>query len=104
MFEALQHLKYNKHEVILFHTIDKDKELDFKFENRPYQFIDLETGQEVKVNPNEIKGSYVEAMKAHKKELYLKCAQFKIDFVEADINKDYSHVLLPYLIKRGKMG
>ncbi|HRN40674.1 MAG TPA: DUF58 domain-containing protein, partial [Vicingus sp.] len=55
LFSALQHLKHNKHEVILFHTVDKDKEIDFNFENRPYQFIDLESGEEIKLHPNEVK-------------------------------------------------
>ena len=32
LFSALQHLKYNKHEVILFHVVDKRHELDFEFE------------------------------------------------------------------------
>ena len=45
LFSALQHLKYNKHEVILFHVSDKGKELDFNFENRPYKFVDMETGR-----------------------------------------------------------
>ena len=41
LFEALQHLKYNKHEVILFHTYDKEKEIEFDFTNRPKRFVDL---------------------------------------------------------------
>ncbi len=44
LFDALQHLRYNKHEVILFHVVDKAKELDFDYENRPYRFVDMETG------------------------------------------------------------
>jgi uncharacterized protein (DUF58 family) len=51
IFAALQHLKYRKHEVILFHTIDAKQELEFDFENRPYEFIDLETNQKIKLNP-----------------------------------------------------
>ena len=50
LFSALQHLKHNKHEVILFHTVDKSKEIDFDFANRPYTFVDMESGDEVKVN------------------------------------------------------
>lgn len=103
IFNALQHLKYNKHEVILFHVVDKSKEIDFNFENRPYLFIDVETGEQVKVHSNQVKDQYVEAMAAYKKELMLKCAQYKIDFVEADIQAGYRQVLLPYLIKREKM-
>lgn len=103
LFSALQHLKYNKHEVILFHVVDKSKELDFEFENRPYEFIDMENGEKVKLHSNEVKGFYVEQMKKFEKELKLRCGQFKIDFVEADINQDFRQVLLPFLTKRGKM-
>ncbi|MEO5572160.1 MAG: DUF58 domain-containing protein [Bacteroidia bacterium] len=103
MFNALQHLKYAKHEVILFHVTDKKKELDFDFQNRPYQFIDVETGEEIKVHSNQVKDFYVKAMADYKKELMLKCAQYRIEFVEADIHTGYKQVLLPYLVKREKM-
>ncbi len=103
LFAALQHLKYNKHEVILFHVVDKQKELEFEFENRPYQFIDMETGEKVKLHSNQVKDYYVEQMQKFEKELKLRCGQYKIDFVEADINLDFRQVLLPFLTKRTKM-
>lgn len=103
LFAALQHLKYNKHEVILFHVVDKAKEIDFEFENRPYIFIDMESGEKVRLQSNQVKEYYVNQMKAYKEELKMKCLQYQIDFVEADINKGFRQVLLPYLVKRGKM-
>jgi len=103
LFQALQHLKYNKHEVILFHTVDADKELNFKFENRPYQFVDLETGEEVKVNPNDIREKYIEETKKRKEKLKLRCLQYGIEFVEADVNQGFNNLLETYLIKRKKM-
>lgn len=103
IFAALQHLKYNKHEVILFHTVDASKELDFEFENRPYLFIDMETKEEVRLQSNQVKDYYVDKMKSFKEELKMKCLQYKIDFIEADINKGFKQVLMPYLVKRGKM-
>ncbi len=103
LFSALQHLRHNKHEVILFHVVDKQKELDFAFENRPYRFIDMESGEEVKVHPNEVKEKYIRSMNSYKKELMLRCGQYKIDFVEADVNLGFKQVLLPYLIKRSRM-
>jgi uncharacterized protein (DUF58 family) len=103
LFSALQHLKYNKHEIILFHVVDKSKELEFEFENRPYQFIDMESGEKVKLHSNEVKTFYVEQMQKFEKELKLRCGQYKIDFVEADINLDFRQVLLPFLTKRTKM-
>lgn len=102
LFSALQHLKYNKHEVILFHVVDKKHELDFAFDNRPYVFVDMETGEKVRLQSNQVKQQYLEHMQRFKKQLSLRCAQYKIDFVEADIHKDFKQVLQPYLVKRGK--
>ncbi len=104
LFSALQHLKYNKHEVILFHVTDKKHELDFAFSNRPYKFIDLETNSQIKLNPNEIREVYVEKAKSFSKELNLKCGQYGIDIIEADINNRFYDVLYSYLIKRAKLG
>ena len=103
LFSALQHLKFNKHEVIIFHVVDKEKELDFNFENRPYVFVDMETGEKVKLQAGQVKDYYVSQMAKFEHDLKLRCGQYKIEFVEADINKGYKQVLLPFLIKRAKM-
>ncbi|MBA2407184.1 MAG: DUF58 domain-containing protein [Chitinophagales bacterium] len=102
LFAALQHLKHNKHEVILFYILDKSKEMDFEFTNRPYRFIDLETGERVKLNPNQVKELYVKQMKEFYQQLKLRCGQYHIDMAEADINLGFRQVLLPYLMKRMK--
>lgn len=103
LFSALQHLKHNKHEVVLFHVIDQSKELNFEFDNRPYQFIDMETGEKVRLQPNQVKDYYIKQVQAFKDELKLKCLQYRIDFVEADIQKGFKPVLQSYLVKRSKM-
>jgi uncharacterized protein (DUF58 family) len=103
LFSALQHLRHNKHEVILFHVVDKKQELDFDYDNRPYRFIDLESGRQIKVNPLEVKAEYSRAVHAFKEELKVKCGQYRIDLVEADINSGFEQVLLPYLLKREKL-
>lgn len=102
LFSALQHLKHNKHEVILFHVLDKSKEMAFDFVNRPYRFIDLETGEQLKLNPSQVKESYVKQMQDFYQQLKLRCGQYKIDLVEADVNQGFRPVLLPYLMKREK--
>ncbi len=104
LFSALQHLKHNKHEVILFHTVDKAKEIDFEFENRPYVFIDMESGEQVRLQSNQVKDYYVEQMAKFKEQLKVKCLQYQIDFVEADINDGFKKVLQSYLVKRNRMG
>lgn len=103
IFSALQHLRHNKHEVVLFHVVDKKYELDFDFENRPYRFIDLETNEELKLHPSEIKASYVKALRSYEAGLRLKCAQYAVDFVEADINEGFHTVLWNFLVKRSKL-
>jgi uncharacterized protein (DUF58 family) len=103
LFKALQHLKHNKHEVIVFHVIDHQTELLFDFEDRPMEFVDLETNEKIKLNPADVKQQYrIEAEKFHKS-LKLRCNQYKIDFVEADVQTDFNTVLQTYLIKRAKM-
>jgi uncharacterized protein (DUF58 family) len=103
LFSALQHLKYNNHEVVLFHVTDKSSEMDFNFDNRPYEFVDLETGERLKLQPNKVKEHYVQQMHNYYHELKLRCSQYKIDLVEADVKQSYKQILLPYLMKRQKL-
>lgn len=103
LFAAVQHLKYNKHEVIIFNVGDKQKELDFNFDNRPHHFIDMESGEQVKVHPAKIREVYRSSLANYRHELELKCAQYHIDLIDAYIEDGYNHVLKSYLIKRNKM-
>ncbi|HNP08761.1 MAG TPA: DUF58 domain-containing protein, partial [Cyclobacteriaceae bacterium] len=75
IFKALQHLKHNKHEVLLFHVTDHQTELNFEFDERPYEFIDLESREKIKLNPAEIKEQFTTQLSSFHKELKLKCNQ-----------------------------
>lgn len=103
LFKALQHLKHNKHEVIVFHVMDNQTELYFDFDERPLEFIDLESGEKLKLNPGDVKDSYRKKVDEFHKSLKMRCNQYKIDFVEADVRTDYNLILQTYLIKRAKM-
>lgn len=103
LFAALQHLRHNKHEVILFHVVDKASELDFAFDDRPYKFIDLESGEQLKVLPSKLRDKYVASLVSFRNELKVRCGQYRIDLLEADINAGFEQVLLPYLVKRSKL-
>lgn len=102
LFEALRHLKHNKHEVILFHVFDKQKELVFNFDNKPKRFIDMETGEHINLYAETIKENYSKAVTHYFEALKLKCLQYKIKYVEADINKDFNSILTTYMIERKK--
>lgn len=104
LFQALQHLRYNQHEVIVFHVTDHKHELDFSYSNRPHKFIDLETGEQLRVKPQELRSEFERMSKEAFNEFKLRCGQYHIDVVEADINDSFSHVLQQYLIKRGQVG
>lgn len=103
LFSALQHLRHNLHEVLLFHVTDKKTEEDFAFDERPYEFIDLETGEKVKLQPGQVRETYQQAVKNYFQELKLRCGQYKIDFIEADIAQGFDQILTAYLVKRTKM-
>jgi uncharacterized protein (DUF58 family) len=103
LFKALQHLKHNKHEVVVFHVMDNKTELEFDFEDRPAEFIDLETGDRLKLNPSDVKANYKKEVHAFHQALKMRCNQYKIDFIEADVDGDYNTILQTYLIKRAKM-
>jgi len=102
LFEGLQHLKFKQNDVILFHTTAKNKELDFDYPNRPHRFIDLETQTELKINPNDVKGQYVQAIQQFQKELKYRCQQYKIDYVNADVDEGYYPILRAFLERRKK--
>ena len=103
LFEALQHLKYNKHEVLLFHVTDHRQEREFDFRNQPYRFVDLETGEHLKFLPQDMKVNYQRAISDYFEEMRVRCGQFHIDLTEADINEDFKHVLFTYLLKRKRL-
>ena len=102
LFEALQHLKYNKHEVILFHTYDKEKEIEFDFNNRPKRFVDLETGEHLNLYADNVRQDYKTAVQKYFNELKIKCGQYRIKYVPVNINEDFSAILTSYLVERQK--
>lgn len=103
LFSSLLHLKHNKHEVILFHVADNEKEWNFEYENRPYLFIDMESGDKVKLQSSEVKELYAEKMEEYRTTIKNKCLQYHIDYIDADIKKGFYPILNSYLLKRNKM-
>ncbi len=103
LFSAMQHLRYNKHEVILFHVVDGEHEIDFEFENRPYEFVDMESGERIKLQPQQIKDQYVGRMKEYRELIENRCHQYQIDRVAVDLSKPVEEVLHAFLVKRNKL-
>ena len=102
LFEALRHLKYNKHELILFHTYDGKHELNFDFEDSPKKFVDVESGAQINLYASSVKEKYKETVLNYFNDLKLKCMKYKIDYVPVDINKGFEQILISYLVSRKK--
>jgi len=102
LFESLRHLKYNKHEVVLFHLTDAERELAFNFDNTPKRFVDVETGNHIDLYADSIKEAYEKKVKAYMADLKLKCSQYKIKYVEVDVRTNFSNVLNTFMTERQK--
>jgi len=100
---ALQHLRHNAHDVVLFHVLDASTEVDFAFENRPTRFMDLETGEEIRMFPGEARERYVAHVERVRNEMASKCAQYRVDWVEVDRAAGVYPVLSAYLVRRTAM-
>ncbi|KAB1156167.1 DUF58 domain-containing protein [Flavobacterium luteum] len=104
LFNALQHLKHNKHKVVLFHIIDNKTELNFDFDNGPRKFIDVETGDEVNIFADTIKEAYEKQAKDYFKKISQTCAQNKIKYVSVNVGANFEKILTTYLIEKQSFG
>lgn len=103
IFSALQHLRHNKHEVLILHIFDNNTEIEFDFAEMPIQFIDKETGLRQKAFPSQIRERYQRIIREKLKEIRLRCGRYKIDFVPVHCRDNIQKVLIPYLAKRSKI-
>jgi uncharacterized protein (DUF58 family) len=103
LMNSIQHLKHLQHEVIVFNVMDKKHELNFEYVNRPTKFVDAETGESIKLNPEEIKTEFISHQKKQLLELKTNMRNHRIDYVECDINQGFDKMLISYLSKRKNM-
>lgn len=104
LFKALQHLKHNKHKVVLFHVFDKKTEYNFIYDNSPRKFIDLETGDSINVFAENIKTEYEKKVKTYFETISNTCAMYKIKYVPVSIDENFEKILTTYLIEKQKFG
>ena len=104
LFNALQHLKHNKHKVVVFHVIDKKTEINFDFDNAPKKFIDLETGEEINIFADTIKEAYEVKVNDYFKKLAMTCAQNKIKYVPVAVEESFDKILTTYLVEKQMFG
>lgn len=104
LFSALQHLKHDKHKVILFHVVDNETELNFNYDNAPRKFIDVETGEEINVFADNLKEEYEKQMVEYFKKVETICIQNKIKYVPVNVRGDFEKIILTYLTEKQIFG
>ena len=104
LFNALQHLKHNKHKVVLFHVIDSKTELNFDFDNAPRKFIDVETGEEVAIFADNVKEEYEKQVESYFEKLALTCSQNRIKYIPVSVDESFEKILLTYLVEKQNFG
>ncbi len=104
LLNALKHLRHRKHEVVLFHMLEKKSERELDFPDGRYIFQDLETGEEMDVVPAQLKEEYQKKMAEYANKFKLACSEAHIDYEEVDTGGSFELALLAYLNKRKRLG
>lgn len=104
LFKALQHLKHNKHKVVLFHVVDKKTEFNFDFDNAPRKFIDLETGEQVNLFAENVRNDYEKLVQNYFSKVANTCAMYKIKYVPVSVDDKFEKILTTYLVEKQKFG
>ncbi len=86
LIEAIQHLKFNKHQVVLFHTLNAHNEVMLEYENQPLRFQDVETGESINLFTNQVKEEYRKAFLDFKNEIKNTCLQYKINYQYCNVD------------------
>ena len=101
LLEGLRHLRFQGHEVTVFHVLHPD-EVGFPFEGM-VKFDGIEEKVHLLTRPQLIKPSYLRALEAYLKELREGCEHNRVDYVLIDTSKPLSETLTAYLARRLKI-
>lgn len=104
LFTALQHLKHNKHKVVLFHVVDAKTEVNFDFNNAPRKFVDIETGEEVAIYADNVKEEYEKEVEKYFKKLSLTCSQNRIKYIPVSVDESFEKIMTTYLVEKQNFG
>lgn len=96
--EAFQHLRYRKHDVAVFHLLDR-QEIEFQFD-RPTRFLDLEGNDSLLADPMLIQSRYREAVQQYLSTIDQIVNHSVIDYHRTLLDEPYDQVLARFLIGR----
>ena len=101
VLRALRHFRHRRHEVIIFHVLDR-AELAFPY-RRLGNFIDLETGSRLQVDPRFVRQEYRKQVKDFIDAYRQGATESNIDYILAATDTPYDRLLLSYLARRSKV-
>jgi uncharacterized protein (DUF58 family) len=101
VLSALKHIHYKKNEVIVFQVLDP-AELDFGFQ-RDSIFVDLETGEQITTQPQQIRKAYMQAVNSFLTELKAGCLNYGIEYNLIDTSQPFDKALMSYFSKRSRL-
>ena len=104
IFKALQHLKHNKHKVIVFHVYDEKSELKLDYDGVPRKFIDVETGETVNLYTDQTKEDYEKGVSSFFKKIENNCMQYKIQYVPVAVGENFQKIMTTYLVEKQRFG
>ncbi len=96
--DALQHLRYRKHDISVFHLMDP-LELGFEFE-RPHRFVDLEDGASIVAEPTLIAEEYKTALRDFLTKVRAKCHDASADYQLVTTDTPLEPLLRDFLTAR----
>ena len=97
---SIKHLRHNLHEVVIFNVFDNNLENELNLKNKYYNVVDMETGEKVKLHPNQIQEKFKQQRRAYALKLKNMLISQKVEFINANIEDGFDNILLQYLIKR----
>ncbi|ANO47268.1 hypothetical protein Pf1_01811 [Flavobacterium columnare] len=100
LFKALQHLKYNKHKVVVFHVVDYKTEFNLHFDNQPRKFVDLETNEEINLFGEGLSNEYQKMMTSYFERIANTCSLYKIKYVPVSIEGKFEKIMTSYLVEK----
>jgi uncharacterized protein (DUF58 family) len=95
---ALQRLRYQRHEVVLFHVLHHD-EIAFEFEGQ-IRFRGLELPEELTTQPDQLRNLYLQEFGAYVTKLDEICRRNRVERVPVDTRRTVGDVLTDYLNER----
>jgi len=104
LISAMRHLRHKRHEVLLFNVLEHKSERRLEFPDGKYLFEDMETGEQLELNPSQFRDSYQQKVDEYTRKFKIACSEAGVDFEEIDTQKAFDLALLAYLNKRKRLG